>query len=372
MDKKTKNIHTSLLAASMLLPLAVTQVQAETAPEKTTIAYKYLDYLDSQPDADRISVKAHAFMLTTPFKDEWSFTGVLVNDAVSGASPRYHTRRLTKMEDLRRGYSAGVTKYMPTGTATLTANYSGESDYVSKSLSATGVWFTDDTKNTALTAGLGLTRDTINPNNRAVVNERKSIDDYMVGVTQVFTPRDIGQINLRYASGNGYYSDPYKAFDERPRDRNVTTVLARWNHHFESLNSTLRSSYRYYSDTYKIKAHTVGVEYAQELPNGWAVTPLVRLHSQSSAWFYVPYNPDSSGLTFPAETARYYTEDQRMAGFGAVTWGLKVARQITPALQVDVKYEYYKQRSQWNNGGGDLALPDFMARSVQIGMSYKF
>ena len=357
----------------MLLPLVMPEVHAESAPEKSTLAYKYLDYLDSQPDADRIAVKAHALMLTTPFKDEWSFTGVLVNDAVSGASPRYYTQRLTRMHDLRRGYSAGVTNYAAGGTTTLTANYSAESDYVSKSLSATGVWYTDDTKNTALTAGMGVTRDVINPNNKAVVNEKKSINDLMVGVTQVFTPRDIGQINLRYASGNGYFTDPYKSFDNRPRDRNVSTVLLRWNHHFESLNSTLRSSYRYYSDTYKIHAHTLGMEYAQPLAQGWALTPLVRMHTQSAAWFYVPANPDpSTGVTFPAETATYYTEDQRMSGFGAVTWGLKVARQITPALLADVKYEFYKQRSQWHNGGGDLTLPDFKARSVQIGLTYQF
>ena len=143
------------MAAALLLPVAVAPVRAETAPEKTTLAYKYLDYLDSQADADRISVKAHALMLTAPIKDDWSFSGTLVNDAVSGASPRYYTKRLTKMQDERRGYSAGLTHYMPTGTATVTANYSVESDYVSKSLSATRVWYTDESKNTTLTAGLG-------------------------------------------------------------------------------------------------------------------------------------------------------------------------------------------------------------------------
>lgn len=369
--QQSPGLHASLMAAALLLPLAVAPVQAETAPEKTTLAYKYLDYLDSQVDADRISVKAHALMLMVPIKEDWSFSGTYVNDAVSGASPRYYTKRLTKMQDTRQGYSAGLTHYMPTGTATVTGNYSVESDYVSKSLSATRVWYTDDSKNTTLTAGLGITRDAINPNNQAVEGERKRVNDLMFGVTQVFTPTDIGQINLRYAAGSGYFSDPYKAFDERPRERNISTALVRWNHHFDGLDGTLRSSYRYYSDTYKVKAHTLGFEYAQTLGQ-WTLTPLARLHSQSAAWFYVPYDPEPNGITFPAETATYYTEDQRMSGFGALTLGLKVARQITPNLLVDVKYEHYKQKSQWSNGGGDLALGDFKARSLQVGASYQF
>jgi opacity protein-like surface antigen len=370
-DHPSHGLHASLMAAAFLLPLAVAPVQAETAPEKTTLAYKYLDYLDSQVDADRISVKAHALMLTAPIKDDWSFSGTYVNDAVSGASPRYYTKRLTKMHDERQGYSAGLTHYMPTGTAAVTANYSVESDYVSKSLSATRVWFTDDSKNTTLTAGLGITRDAINPSNHAVEGERKRVNDLMFGVTQVFTPNDIGQLNLRYAAGSGYFSDPYKAFDERPRERNISTALVRWNHHFEGLDGTLRSSYRYYSDSYKVKAHTLGFEYAQAIGT-WTVTPLVRLHTQSAAWFYVPYNPEPNGVTFPADTATYYTEDQRMSGFGALTLGLKVARQITPSLLVDIKYEHYKQKPQWSNGGGDLSLGNFKARSLQFGVSYQF
>lgn len=373
MDNKPFSLHASLMSAALMLPLAVASVHAETAPEKSTLSYKGLDYLDSQPDSDRISVKAHALMLTTPINDDWSFTGTVVNDAVSGASPRYHTQRLTKMHDERHGYSAGITHYMPTGTLTATANYSSESDYLSKSLSATGVWYTDESKNTALTAGLGITRDEINPNNHAVVGERKRVNDLMLGVTQVFTPTDIGQLNLRYSQGSGYYSDPYKAFDERPRERNISTVLVRWNHHFEALNGTLRSSYRYYSDTYKIRAHTLGFEYAQVLGQGWTLTPLTRLYSQSAAWFYVPYQPDpDTGQTFPAETATYYTEDQRMSGFGALTLGLKVSRQLSPSWLVDVKFEQYKQKAQWGHAGGDLALPVFKARSVQLGLSYQF
>jgi hypothetical protein len=367
-----RGLDKSLMAAALLLPLAVVPAQAESAPEKTTISYKYLDYFDSQPDADRIAVKAHALALTLPISDKWSLSASAVNDAISGASPQYHTKELTQLKDLRRAYSLGVTRYLPSGTLTVTGNYSGESDYISRSISATGTWFTDDTKNTALTAGLGVTRDVINPNNQAVVGATKNVNDVMVGVTQVFTPVDIVQVNLRHSNGNGYFSDPYKFLDERPRERNVSTLLTRWNHHFSSVDGTLRSSYRYYTDTYKIKAHTLGFEYAQALGTGWTVTPLVRLHSQTAAWFYTRYNPDPDyGITLP--TGSTYSQDQRLSAFGALTTGMKVSRQLSPALLVDVKYEYYRQRAEWAHGNqGDPGLAPFNARSLQLGFSYQF
>ena len=85
----------------------------------------------------------------------------------------------------------------------------------------------------------------------------------------------------------------------------------------------------------------------------------------------MPYNPEPNGITFPAESAQHYTEDQRMAAFGAVTYGMKLAKQISPSLLLDVKYEFYRQRSQWHSDG-DLSLPEFRARSVQAGISYQF
>jgi hypothetical protein len=375
-DASTPNrtLDTALLAAALLLPLAAPQAHAESAPEKTTLSYKYLDYLDSQPDADRIGVKANALLVTTPINDEWSLTGGYVTDSISGASPRYHTRQLTQMRDFRRGATLGVTRYMPEGTLTVTGVHSAESDYVSRSLSATGIWFTDASKNTALTAGLGLTRDSINPNNKVVVDESKRVNDVMIGVTQVLGVADIAQLTLRHSRGTGYYTDPYKAFDERPRERNASTALARWNHHFESLDSTLRVAYRYYTDSFDIRAHTVDLQYAQSLPHGWTVTPLLRFYTQTAASFYVPVDPARGARpTFPASGAIFYSEDQRLSAFGAITTGLKIAKQLTPALAVDLKFEFYRQRANWAvSGKGDEGLAPFDARSLQLGFTYQF
>lgn len=198
--KDPRQAH-SLLAAALLLPLVPGAARAETAPQETTVSYKYLDYQDSQPGADRVGVKAHALAVTAPLGESWSFDANAVTDAVSGASPRYHTQRLTPLEDRRNAFGLAVTRYLPRGSLTVGGNHSKESDYLSRSLSASFTWFTDEGKNTALLAGLGATRDEINPSNGIVQGERKAIDEVMAGVTQVLTPTDIAQVIVRHSRG---------------------------------------------------------------------------------------------------------------------------------------------------------------------------
>lgn len=371
----TPGAHTlekALLAAALLLPIAGSAL-AESAPENATISFKYLDYLDSQPGADRVRIRAPMLMLNVPFKNDWLLNSSFVSDTVSGASPRYHTRQLTKMFDVRSAATIGMTRFLPDSSVTVGGAYSSERDYLSKSLSVTGSWFFYN-KNTELTVGAGMTRDEINPSNNVVSGEQKRINDFVVGVTQILTPKDIAQITLRYSDGNGYYSDPYKAFDERPRIRRAKSILTRWNHYFDSVDGTARITYRFYSDSFNIDAHTLNIEYAQPVGDGWTVMPLVRLYSQNSASFYVPVDPArGTRPTFPDQAAVYYSEDQRLSAFGGLTVGMKFSKQITKSLLVDAKIEQYEQRSNWAiNGTPDLGLAPFSARSVQVGFSYQF
>jgi hypothetical protein len=222
--------------------------------------------------------------------------------------------------------------------------------------------------------GLGLNRDVINPVNHVVDHETKRVANVLFGVTQVLTAGDIVQLNLTRTLGSGYYSDPYKVYDARPREHNSSALLARWNHHVEATGGTARFSYRYYTDSWSIKAHTMGVEYVQPLPQGWTVTPSVRLYEQSAAGFYVDADP--SLFPFPPNPptgAVHYSEDQRVSAFGARTAGLKVAKQIDADWLVDVKVERYAQHAAWRMfGSGSPGLAPFYARMIQIGLSRQF
>ena len=373
-----RTVGAALLSAAMSLPLAVETAHAELAPERGLIGIKHLDYqesqgaLNDQPAVSRIHVNADQFLVVAPISGEWSLSGTYTADTISGASPASYTAPPVKMHDKRHALSADATRYFPNGTVAVGANVSSETDYLSRGISV-NVSRSNESKNTTWNAGISVSNDDIH-SNIAVLNESKHIGDLLVGVTQVLTINDIVQLSLGVSKGSGYFSDPYKANDNRLRDRDKNTTMLRWNHFFASTQGTARSSYRYYTDSWSIKAHTLDVEYVQPLTNGWTVTPLLRLYTQSAASFYVDspenYSPSPFGTYF---ASTYYSEDQRVAAFGARTFGLKVAKQLDADWLVDVKYENYGQRASWRMfGTGSPNLATFDARSIQIGISRQF
>ena len=376
--RKTSHALGSTLVSAAIGLAAFPQVAAEVVPERGSISFRYLEYVDRQPDLERIRISAPAVLITAPVAGAWLIDGSYVSDAVSGASPAYHTvaRSAAKVTDRREAVSAGLTRYWPWGTLKVGAAYSTESDYVSRALSAQGS-VSSDSKNTTFNFGVGATHDLINPVNKRTSDETKATYEATAGVTQVLTPVDVVQLSLSFAQGRGYFSVPYKLLDERPRQRDQRVVLARWNHYFDSIEGKFRASYRYYTDTWDVKAHTLTLEYVQSFANGWTLTPQLRFYSQSAARFFREVNPASPNrVTVPPDYEPGVTElsfDQRLSAFGARTFGLKVGKQINADWQVDVKFEHYEQRGGWRLGSsGSAGLAPFSARTVQAGFTRQF
>lgn len=392
-SKPLPELGAALLSAAMALPCVMGVAHAESAPEKGTLSFKYLDYKERQQligdaakgDAglysksgastfdDRIRVKATASSVMLPLNAEWSMAGTLITDSISGASPAYHTEALTAMKDFRRAVDTSLTRYLPNGTVTVGLNHSGENDYISRGVSLLATRATED-KNTTWTAGVGLNRDVINPSNRIVFNETKHVTDFILGVTQVLSMNDIVQFNLGSFKGRGYFSDPYKIYDERPRNRSHETLLARWNHHFSDLNGTSRLAYRYYTDNWGIRSHTFDAEWVQAFGEGWRVAPALRFYTQTAANFYVEADPSLSPFPpNPPANARYFSEDQRVSAFGGFTMGVKLSKQLNLDTKVDVKFEQYGQKGAWTLlGSGSNGLAPFYARSLQVGITHSF
>lgn len=387
---------TSVLMASLVLPglaalaaLAPLTGAAENAPEKTTIAIQYGQYSDSQPGWDRVKVNATQIYVQAPVAGDWSIEAAGVVDNVSGASPRLHTQSTalsgaSRMKDERKAGDVKITRYLARAAVSASVATSKENDYISNALGLAARWSTDD-NNRTWTMGYGYASDTIDNTSNGVntaINQHKKTHEFMGGVTQVLTPGDIAQFNLTRSVGSGYYNDPYKSFDQRPTQRDSWIGLVRWNHYLDSIDASLRSSYRYYSDTFGVQSHTLGLDLAK--PIGlWTLTPGVRYYSQSAANFYLDPLLDAQGqYDLNAVRARAIANqaansnqatDQRLSAFGAVTLSMKVSYAITPATTVDVKYETYRQTAAMHWGGtGSPNLDPFNAQLIQLGLSYRF
>ena len=391
--KPHTELGAALLSAAMALPCVLSTAHAESAPEKGTLSFKYLNYKESQQTSNdalgaygradsksgasaydqRILVKATSSSLVVPLNSEWSMSGTLITDSISGASPAYHTQALSYLKDFRRAVDTSLTRYLPNGTLTVGMSHSGENDYVSRAASLLATRSSEN-KNTTWTAGIAINRDQINPANQIVFNETKRSSEVLLGVTQVVTMNDIVQFNMGYYKGQGYFSDPYKIYDERPRDRTQQKFQTRWNHYFNDLNATSRFAYRYYTDTWGIRSHTLDAEWVQRFGNGWSAAPALRYYTQTAAKFYVEVDPRLS--PFPANpppNALYYSEDQRMSAFGGLTMGMKLTKQLNLDTKVDVKLEQYGQKGAWIlSGTGSKGLAPFYARNLQVGITRSF
>jgi len=368
----------AIIAAALCLPGI--QVQAQGAPEQSEVALKYLHYQDSQPGLDRIQVKAPSIYALVPVSSQWALEGSFVSDSVSGATPRWHSSissATPRMSDLRRAGDVKVTHYRERSSYALGLSKSSENDYDSSAGSFSASFLSDD-NNRSWDIGLGYAHDKIGSTNDPTLHESKHTTEAMVGVTQALSAYDLVQLNFTQTRGRGYYSDPYKEPDIRPGERDQSIVLARWNHHFAGYGTTLRTSYRYYRDTFGIRAHTLGADWVQPLGERLTLTPSLRLYSQSAADFYYdPVYDPVLGAPYPpgyfTNPPAYISPDQRLSSFGAVTFGLKLAYQWSPEWLTDVKVERYEQRSGWRVGGtGSPGIDPFSATFVQVGISKRF
>lgn len=212
-------------SATACVPLAA-YAQVQTVPERAEFSLKWLNYLDGQTGAERVRVYATTVMLQTPVGSDFILGASAITDAISGASPAFHSSALVKFKDERNAGDIELTYVGTQGSVSAGLNYSSESDYVARGASAKVSRWSDD-KNTTWSLGYAVNNDTVNPVNGIVQNEAKQVKAWLLSLTQVLTRHDLVQINLGQSRSTGYLSDPYKVYDQRPNQRTVSTLAAR-------------------------------------------------------------------------------------------------------------------------------------------------
>jgi hypothetical protein len=102
-----------------------------------------------------------------------------------------------------------------------------------------------------------------------------------------------------------------------PDTRTKLPIGARYNHVLNEYIS-LRSYYRYYTDTWKIHSHTLQVEMPIKVKEDFTFYPHFRFYSQTAAAYFAPYDQLLS-------TAPFYTSDYDLSAFNALQFGLGVS-----------------------------------------------
>ena len=383
---------------------------------------------------DRVQDLSFKSLTTRRFTDDRFLTFGLTVDTLTGASPNGTIRQDVPQTYTRPSGSGGYT--VPAGELPLddtfkdtrvaiSANWeqpAGDKGLVNFGFSAskeydylhTGVnaRYAHDfnQRNTTLSAGVALARDSIEPVGGAPLpftpmfeignttnrlgDQDKDIVDVVLGVSQVINPDLVVQMNYSYSSAQGYLNNPYKLlslvdpvtgdtlerppipggpsheyrFEGRPDERTQHGIYTQGK--LNMGGKVLDASYRYMTDDWEIDSHTLDLRYRWPLGESRYIEPHVRYYTQTAAEFY-QLSLDSS-QTLPA----FASADYRLGEFDAVTAGFKYGWKTRSGNDMSVRLEWYTQSGKVPGDQliGNQALrdnyPDLNAIIVQF--SYRF
>jgi hypothetical protein len=385
MAKKIQERNPTLLAltsSALILPAYQTAL-ADAPPEFTEVGVGYSKYEEDDMQgkksfgggSERYDIDVAQFHLLAPVADNWAVALDVQWEDMSGASPWFVGQTPgndpkvimsgASIEDTRTEVSVTTRYYYDRGNAGFNYTYSDEDDYESDAVSLDGSLNSTDGL-TTYSAALSASSDDIDPTQGTVptntLKDDKDIRSAWVGVTRIVSKQAIVSFGLSYTYREGYLTDPYKFYDQRPDERKEWAASTGYRHYFIAPDAALHVDYRYFNDDWDVESHTVDVAWVQNLGSDTQLTPFVRYYSQEEAEFFsVVANTDD----------RYYADDYRLSAFGAFSVGLRL-RQDFGNWSVNAAGERYRTDESWGLYSGDEAPGLVDSWRFSIGLDYVF
>ena len=387
--RKGEAVRSLLSAASASLLLAVPLAHAEDVHQQHPEG-AHQHHAEGAPDQpwridigtmrysekDRISVSEQNFRARRQMSEENALSLRADYDSVSGASPSGTTKIQTTSGASGTAYvahfqttraAAGVdweTGLSPDTHLTLSGDHSSSKMNKSSGIGAT-VARDFNQRNTTLVAGASYSVDAIDmaikteltPDSTATIraaSEKKDQIDLQLGVTQVLARGTLLQLNFVHGHASGYMTNPHKLIsvvhpltgetltyspltEKRPDTRYSNALYAQINQVLGT--GVLYSSYRYFQDTWGIKAHTVDFKYRQPITEKLYVQPHVRVYAQSAADFY-------RSMLAVGEIPTYASADYRLAKLLTNSVGVKLGYQPTFGGELTARIEAMRQNGE--------------------------
>lgn len=380
------NTVARLSCAALALPGLMQTASAGRVEETYNADFQYGHYSESN---QRIKVDIFEGALSAPIGKAMTATVNLVRDTVSGASPVYNFKdpqgRVQQFIsgasptsscgesicEQRDAISSGLSYFFDSASVNVGGGFSREQDYTSRYFN-TNMSLDLNKKLTTLNFGVSAAFDEIAPspsawNSRSHgFKSHKTGQQYLLGVSQVIDKDSLLQSNISFGYQAGFLSDPYKwvAFyngndfsdfqqDKRPQEKFQWAWLNQYVRHFGQLNNAaLHLDYRFTTDDWGVNSHTFEASWHQPIVDDWQIIPRFRYYSQDPADFYRPFFTGSSN------NYATYSSDYRLAGFGALSGGLKLSKEITQIkpfsrLKFQTGIEYYDHKVGYQLGGNN-------------------
>lgn len=231
-----------------------------------------------------------AVLVRKSLLDKVSVAASYYVDAVSNASIDVVTTA-SPYRETRKAYDFSLDYVYRDVSITTSINTSKEPDYVADRW---GIDVSQEVYNGMTTVSLGYTHgdDKVGRKTTGFFDSARHWQ-YRFGLTQILSPRWLGSINFEAVSNDGFLGSAYRsarvfgaAVPERnPRTRSSRAVKLRTIYDLGDRNA-VSGEYRYFWDTWGIKAHTAQVGYSRYFGELWLADSFFRFHTQDKALFY--------------------------------------------------------------------------------------
>lgn len=302
-----------------LLPglLAGGSAVAATLPEdKAELVYH-------RYDGGGVVADGPALLVRKSLADRVSVSAQYYVDAVSNASIDVVTTA-SPFKETRNAVDFGADWLVRDTLLTLSVGHSKEPDYLVEAL---GLDVAHEVFGgmTTVSAGFTRSRDQVGQKGTPGWIDQATHWQYRGGVTQILTPRWLASVNVELVSDEGYLGSPYRAArvfgaavpERNPRTRTSRALKLRTAGDTGALvaRSALFAEYRYYWDTWDIRAHTTEIGASKYIGESFLVDASLRLYAQDKALFY----SDNA----QAET-RYVSRNRQLSTFDSTAFAARV------------------------------------------------
>jgi hypothetical protein len=289
-------------------------VAAVLPEDRADVGYHYYD-------GGGVEVKGPALLVRKGFADKAAVSASYSVDSISSASVDVVTTA-SPYKERREERGFGFDYLYRNTLMNVSFSNSKESDYLSRT---TSLDVAQEIFGGMTTVNLGYSRswDTVgrsdDPNFEQSVNRWQ----FRLGATQVLTSTLLASLNYEAISDEGFLNSPYRSVyvlgttvpERYPGTRSSHAVAVSVRKYFES-RSAGRFEYRYFWDTWEVRADTFEAGYSRYFGSHWLADWHLRRYSQGHALFY--------NDNFTTET-RYMARDKELSTFSSLGLGAKIS-----------------------------------------------
>lgn len=295
-----------------------------------------------------ITANGPALLVRKSLADKVSVSGQVYVDMVSNASIDVVTQA-SAYKETRTAYNVGLDYVYRDAEVTVNVEDSREPDYTAKTLSMD---VAQEVFGGMTTVNLGFSRgaDDVRKHNEPAFQDVAHHWQYRLGATQILTPRWLMSLNGEVVADDGFLGSPYRnarefgswVHERNPRTRTSRAIKLSTIGDIGN-RTALRAEYRYFWDTWAIKAHTLEFGANHYFRDQWLAQGFLRYYKQTHALFYSDNAPTQN---------TYLSRNRQLSSFNSPSLGAMVtytAAHVAGKYDVKLSAEVERKRFSYSD-----------------------